>query len=161
MNMRRFTIFNVIGLILLLAAVRLGYLAVQEYQADLTRRDWPQTTAVVTEVESWQERVTSGTKKHRRVRYETFYNVTYAYEIDEVSYVGRLERYRSPYTQGETMQIKYDPEDHTFTTVRLEASVYDLVVQLAACALFGVAGFFTSGLWAWQRRCRGREDEDE
>ena len=156
--MKKRNAFGLMGILCLIAAFRLGYQAVQEYRTDLARRDWPETMAVVTQVESWEERVTSGTKKNRRTRYETLYNVVYTYEVEGRAYTGTLERHRTAYAQGETMQIKYDPENHHQTTVRLEPSLYDLIVPLCCSAVFAVLGYFTSGLWAWQRRLRGKEN---
>lgn len=150
--MKRFTVFNLIGVLCLFAAVRVGYLAVQEYCTDLSRRDWPETTAVVTDVESWQERVTSGTKGNRRTRYKTFYNVTYTYEVAGVSCMAELDRERTPYTQGAEIPIKYNPADPETTTVRLKPSLYDLIVPLCISSLVAVLGWFTSGLWALVRK---------
>ena len=150
--MKRLSIFSLMGFILLFAAVRLGYLAVQEYRTDLARRDWPQTTAVVNQVESWQERVTSGTKGKHRTRYKTFYNVTYTYQVEGVGYRSHLERTQDPYTQDTEIRIKYDPAHPEINTVRLEPSLYNLIVPLCVSGLFAVLGWFTSGLWAWRRK---------
>ena len=150
--MKRLTVFNLLGFILLLAAFRLGWSAVQEYRTDLARRDWLETTAAVTSVESWQERVTSGTKGNRRTRYKTFYQVTYTYAVDGVAYTEHLERTQTPYTQITEIRIKYDPADPETNTVRLEPSLYNLIVPLCFSGLFGVLGWFTSGLWAWRRK---------
>ena len=150
--MKRFTVFNLLGFILLFAAFRIGWSAVQEYRTDLARRDWPETTAAVTFVESWQERVTSGTKGNRRTRYKTFYHVTYTYAVDGVVYTEHLERTQTPYTQNTEIRIKYDPADPETNTVRLEPSLYNLIVPLCFSGLFAVLGWFTSGLWVWRRK---------
>ena len=150
--MKRFTVFNLLGFIFLFAAFRIGWSAVQEYRTDLARRDWPETTAMVTDVESWQERVTSGTKGNRRTRYKTFYNATYTYAVDGAAYTERLERTQTSYIQDTEIRIKYDPADPATSTVRLEPSLYDLVVPLCFGGLFAALGWFTSGLWAWRRK---------
>ena len=150
--MKRFKMFNLLGFILLFAAFRIGWSAVQEYRTDLARWDWPETTATVTSVESWQERVTSGTKGNRRTRYKTFYHVTYTYAVDGVGYTEHLERTQTPYTQDTEIRVKYDPADPETNTVRLESSLYNLIVPLCFSGLFGVLGWFTSGLWALRRK---------
>ena len=152
--MKRFTVFNILGFILLFAAFRMGWMAVQEYRTDLACRDWPEATALVTDVESWQERTTSGTKGNRRTRYKTLYNVTYTYEVRGTAYVEHLERTQRPYTADTEIRIKYDPADPATSTVRLKPSLYDLVVCLCFSALLAALGWFTSGLWTWRRRHR-------
>ena len=145
--MKRFTVFNLLGFILLFAAFRIGWSAVQEYRTDLARRDWPETTAVVMDVESWQERVTSGTKGNRRTRYKTFYHVTYTYEVGGTAYTEHLERTQTPYTRDTEIRIKYDPAKPEINTERLAPSLYDLIVPLCISVLFAALGWFTSGLW--------------
>ena len=156
---RRFTVFNLMGIILIVALLRVGFLEVKQYWTDWSRRDWQETTAVVTSVDSWQERVTSGTRKHRKTRYETLYNATYTYQVYGVTYVEHIQRSRTPYIEGAEISVKYDPDAHGSSTVVQPFSLYNLIVGWCIWLLFAVIGYFTSGLWAWQRRRRGREDE--
>ena len=156
---RRFTVFNLMGVILIFALLRVGFLEVKQYWTDWTRRDWPETTAVVTAVDSWQERVSSGTRKNRRTRYVTLYNATYMYQVDGVTYAEHIQRSRTSYTQDAEISVKYDPAAHGSSTVVQPFSLYNLVVGWCIWLLFAVIGYFTSGLWAWRRRRRGREDD--
>lgn len=149
--MKRFNLFNLLGIAFLIAALYLGYGAVTAYLTDVSRQDWIQTPAIVTEVDSREIRRSAG--KHR-TRYETVYDITYNYQVDGQDYTGYITGAYSPRVPGENVTVKYDPEAPGDSTARLAPSLYDLVVPLIIAAVFGVIGFFTSGLWALLRRRR-------
>lgn len=144
----RFTIFNLLGVAFLIGALYLGYGAVTEYVTDASRQDWTETTAVVTEIDSRQIRRSAG--KHR-TRYETVFDITYLYQVAEGEYTGQITGTSNFRVQGETVRIKYDPASPADSTATLQPSLYNLMVPLIAAFIFGIIGFFTSGLWALLR----------
>lgn len=147
--MKRFNLFNLLGVAFLIAALYLGYGAVTAYLTDVSRQEWTHTTAVVTEVDSREIR-RSG-RKHR-TRYETVYDISYTYQAADQEYTGQITGSYSIRVPGEEITVKYDPEAPGDSTARLEPSLYDLIVPLIIAVVFGVIGYFTSGLWALLRR---------
>lgn len=142
--MRRFSIFNLLGIGILIVALHLGYSAVTEYIADVNSKDWTQTTAIVTDLESWERRIT---RKKRSDRYVTVYDITYAYDVDGVSYEGVISGTQNFRVYGEEVPIKYNPAAPAESTETLNPSLYDLIVPLIAAAFFAVMGYFLSGIW--------------
>ena len=155
--MRRFNVFNMIGVCFLIAAIYLGYCAVRDYALDVERQDWSQTTAVVTDISSREIRHSRG---KRGSRYETVYDIVYAYQVDGLDYSGQISGTRNFRVHGEELRIKYDPAFPADSTVTLAPSLYDLIVPLIAAAVFGIFGFFVSGMWTLFRgKQKHREPE--
>ena len=155
--MRRFSVFNLFGIGILIVALHLGYSAVTEYMADANSEGWTETTAIVTDLESRERRIT---RKKRADRYVTVYDITYAYDVDGVSYEGLISGTQNFRVHGEEVRIKYDPAAPEDSTATLNPSLYDLIVPLAAAAVFAVIGYFMSGLWTLLRRRRGPEEPE-
>lgn len=157
--MRRFSIFNLLGVGFLIAALYLCHGAVTEYVTDVGHQNWTQTTAIVTDIGSREIR--SGSAKKRATRYRTVYDISYTYEAEGNTYEGQVTGTQNFRVHGETMPIKYDPASPADSTATLEPSLYNLIVPLIAAAVFGVIGFFTSGLWAFFHNRRIKDEPPE
>lgn len=155
--MKKFNLFNLLGVGFLIAALYLCHGAVTEYAADVAHQDWTQTTAIVTGIGSREIR--SSGRKH--TRYRTVYDITYTYEAEGSAYEGQVTGTQNFRVHGEQMPIKYDPASPADSTATLEPSLYDLIVPLIAAAVFGVIGFFTSGLWAFFHNRRIQDEPPE
>lgn len=155
--MRRFSIFNLIGVGFLIAALYLCHGAVTEYAADVESQNWPQTTAIVTDITSREIRSSGGSHTSR---YRIVYDISYAYQAGGSEYEGLISGTSHFRVHGEEVQIKYDPDAPQLSTATLAPSLYNLIVPLIASVVFGIVGFFTSGLWGLLRRRKRTEPEE-
>ena len=136
----------------LFMAVALGNLVggIRLYSQQVQQCDWVLTEAVVTDVS--QRIRSSGTGRHSSST--TYYYADYLYTVDGTDHTGTTGGSVTYRVTGETLQVKYDPQDPSLSTEVLAPQTGDLFINLGACLLFGVLGFFMSGLPAKLKKKR-------
>ena len=150
--------FQIMGFVALYACISIIIGGVQNYIEQNEQLDWTLYTAEVTDISSRVER--SGSRKHSSSR--TVYDIIYEYEVDGVTYTEELENASKIRKVGDSLKIKYDPEAPENSTTILVPSIRDLIVTFVIGIVFGVIGFFTSGIYWWIRWIRrGGEPEEE
>lgn len=153
MKNKIFTIcFRIMGIVALIACVYLLVGSIQNYIAQHAQKDWPVQTAQVSDISS--RVVSSGTTRHNRSR--TVYDITYQYVVDGQTYTGNLNSTDKIRMVGDELKIKYNPEAPAESTTTLSPRLSDLLIPMGVGIVFGVIGFFLSGLWAWIRKLRRR-----
>ena len=155
--MNRDTALRIYGVLLLLSSVLIVSDAIREYVDNLKYRDWTKTTAVVTHVDSWSERVTKekwrhGTT-HTRTYTETYYDVEYTYEVEGVAYTDLKKDTKQRRVVGNRITIQYDPDVPKRSVIFIRPPIFRMLFRFSGAAAIGTVGFFLSGLRAW---CRSR-----
>lgn len=113
-----------IGAICSLAAVLMLWAGIDDYTTQLNRVDWPITEATVLYVEEKNERYqTPGGGTH------TSYEVYYQYLVDGQMYDGNFEQ-AAEVEIGETIKIKYDPNDPGYSTGTLKPSLAGVIIGI-------------------------------
>ncbi len=153
-----FTIaIRLMGMICFVSGLRLMGTGVWNYIDQHRQTDWTFAAAEVVDLSS---RVESSGRHHSS---HTVYDITYQYEVNGNFYSDTLYNRSEPLLLGDTVSIKYDPDAPENSTDILAPDIGNLIVFLAAGAVFTVIGFFLSGLWAligWIRR-KGQPVEEE
>ena len=151
-------IFRIVGVVILIVGIRMICEGTLNYIEQHKQADWVTTTAEITDVSSRVR--SSGT---RRKNTSTVYDITYQYEVDGIIYSDELRSYPEIRMVGDEITIKFDPDAPGSSTTKLSPSISDLLVFVIFGAVFGVLGFFLSGLYAFIRRLlrRGKPEEKE
>ena len=124
LNRKLFPFLIFIGAIFSMAAVLMLWAGIDDYTTQLNRVDWPITEATVLNVEEKNERYhTPGGGTH------TSYNIYYQYVVDGQMYDGNFEQ-AAEAEIGETIKIKYDPNDPGYSTGTLKPSLAGVVIGI-------------------------------
>ena len=148
-------IFRIMGILVLVLGIRMVGEGIFNYIAEWHQQDWVPAAAWVTGSEGEYSR----SRRGRSVSYD----IDYAYEAKGEQYTGRLYNRDRDMEPGETIQIKYDPDNPADSTDILQPSLHNLVVFLLFGAALTTVGFFLSGSWALVSRIRrgGKPPEPE
>ena len=157
MKNRIFTFcFRLMGIAALITGLYLVVGSIQDYMIQHDRMDWTVQTAQVSDISS--RIVSRGSASHGKSR--TVYDITYQYEVGGQTYMGEVLGSTSIRMVGDTLKIKYDPEAPGNSTTRLSPQLSDLLIPIVAGVVFGILGFFISGIYSWIRKL-WRQDEPE
>lgn len=136
LNEKSFLFRIFMGAICSLAAVLMLWAGIDDYTTQLNRIDWPITEATVLNVEEKNERYhTPGGGTH------TSYDVYYQYLVDGQMYDGNFEQ-SADVEVGETIKIKYDPNNPGYSTGTLKPSLAGVVIGI----VMGVAAVISFAL---------------
>ena len=149
-------IFRIVGIVILIVGIRMIAEGTINYIEQHKQVDWITTTAEITDVSSRVK--SSGT---RRGLTSTVYDITYQYEVDGITYSDEIRSHPEIRLVGDSIKIKYNPVMPDNSTTKLSPSVGDLLVFIIFGAIFGVLGFFLSGLYAVIRRLLRRDKPEE
>ena len=105
--------------------------------------DWPVVDATVMHVD--EERRTT----HSHTTY-TEYTIHYQYSVDGQVYGGNFEQNRGMQV-GETIQVKYDPDDPAYSTDVLEPSLSSIVIG-SVLAVAGVTAIIEANVLEKKRK---------
>lgn len=154
MNKRKFLSFRILGFLAMLAGLYIMVMSASNYISQCKKDSWIQTEAVVTDVSS---RISS-TGKHS----STVYDIDYKYEVNGETYCGEIRGTNSILLLGDTVKIKYDPNDLSDSTASLNVNISELLVPFVCGLIVFSMGVLFSGLLPWlKRRISNRESEDE
>lgn len=124
LNRKLFPFLIFIGAIFSMAAVLMLWAGIDDYTTQLNRVDWPITEATVLYVEENNERYqTPGGGTH------TSYDIYYQYVVDGQLYDGNFEQ-AAEVEIGETIKIKYDPNDPGYSTGTLKPSLAGVIIGI-------------------------------
>ncbi len=141
---------RIFGIVFLLAALMMLFGVLRTCYGAYVRRDWPETQAAVSDVDSYSVRRGTGRNSHRY----TEYDYTYTYQVDGVSYSRRVTgSNRHP---QETIMVKFDPQNPAESSTYLRLTAMDVVLPLGLAALFGFWGYGATGLRSWVKQKRAR-----
>lgn len=149
--------FQILGFMALYASIRILTGGVQDYIEQHQQKDWIVTTAEVIDISSRVESHGSG----RRSDSDTVYDITYQYDVDGEVYSDELNGRTKICRVGDEIKIKYDPDAPENSTTTLSPQLRELVFLLIFGTIFGVLGFFVSGIYAWIRRLRRKGEPEE
>lgn len=148
-------LFRIMGTIVFLLGIRMAGEGIYNYIEEHHQKDWISTTAYVVDISS----EASGTRHTQHVQYD----ITYQYEADGNAYSGKLFNRSEAMGLGDTIEIKYNPDEPENSTDILAPSVINLILFLLFGAICITIGFFLSGAWAFIRKIRrkGKPEEKE
>lgn len=150
-------IHKILGIVCLLSAVIIIVGSVQDYMAKCKQNNWISITAEVTDISSRVE--SSGGVRHNRST--TVYDITYSYEIDGQTYIGKLYGSSILHLVGDDLTIKYDPNAPEYSTAIISPQISSLLFPMLAAIVFAVVGFYMSGLFEWiLKLCRHKKIEN-
>lgn len=142
-----------LGIAALFAGLYLMIGSIPNYTEQYKQRDWVVVNAAVSDVSS---RVVSRGAQHRS---STVYDITYQYEVDGTYYTNELKGSSVIHLVGDSIKIKYDPNEPANATTILSPNISDLLIPFGAGVVFFVSGFFLSGFYGWLRSLRKKTSE--
>lgn len=132
-----------LGVCVIVCAVMFLWGGIADYQMRQKQVDWPVADATVMHVDE-ESRTT-----HNHARY-TVYTIHYQYSVDGQVYGGNFEQNRGMQV-GETMQVKYDPNDPAYSTHVLEPSISSIVIGFVL-AVAGVTAIIEANVLEKKRK---------
>lgn len=124
LNEKSFLFWTFMGVLCSVVAVLMLWIGINDYTTQLKQVDWPITEATVLNVEEKNERYhTPGGGTH------TSYNIYYQYVVDGKMYDGNFEQ-AAEAEIGETIKIKYDPNDPGYSTGTLKPSLAGVIIGI-------------------------------
>lgn len=116
----------IITIFLCVFALFTAWSGISNYRDQLAQQEWPVAKAYVTEVESYRTRTGAKGAKH------TEYNISYQFDVGMETYGGTLYGKNYPMDVGDTLELKYDPDDpntvNDITYVNISGLVMNLII---------------------------------
>lgn len=125
LNEKSFLFRIFMGAIFSIAAVLMLWTGIDDYTTQLKQVDWPITEATVLYVEEQIE----GYNKPGKGGTHTSYDIYYQYVVDDQVYDGEFEQ-AAEAEIGETIKIKYDPNDPGYSTGTLKPSLAGVIIGI-------------------------------
>ena len=125
LNKKSFLFWTFMGVLCSVVAVLMLCIGINDYTIQLKQVDWPITEATVLYVEEKIETSHSGRHSKSTTHYDTYYQ----YFVDGQKYEGNYERV-TEVEIGETIKIKYDPNDPGYSTGTLKPSLTGVIIGI-------------------------------
>lgn len=125
LNEKSFLFWTFMGVLCSVVAVLMLWIGINDYTTQLKQVDWPITEATVLYVEEKIETSHSG----RHSRSTTHYDTYYQYFVNVQKYEGNYERV-TEVEIGETIKIKYDPNEPGYSTGTLKPSLAGAIIGI-------------------------------
>lgn len=149
-------LFRIMGILILIQGIRMMGEGVYNYMDEHNQQDWISTSAYVVDI---SREYSSSSKRHGSGR--TSYDITYQYEVEGETYSGMLYNMGQPMALGDSVKIKYDPDNPKESTYILKPSLSNLIIFLVFGSVMAVIGFFMSGAWAFIRKIIRKDKPEE
>ena len=150
LNEKSFLFRISMGAIFSIAAVLMLWTGIDDYTTQLKQVDWPITEATVLYVEEKIE----GHNLPGKGGTHTSYDIYYQYVVDGQMYDGNFEQ-AAEAKIGETIKIKYDPNDPGYSTGTLKPSLAGVVIGI----VMGVAAIIAFVLANVSRKRQKRNND--
>ena len=148
-------LITVMGIVMMIAGIRLLIMAVDNFIQPIRHADWVTTSANVTDISETVIKNNFFRNKRTRIHYTW----TYEYVVDGTHYTGEFGPLANSVTVGKSIQIKFDPDAPENSTGFIEPSFSDIVLAVIGLVV-AVLGFFLSGAFALLRKALRRDTSD-
>lgn len=120
------------GFIFFLCTVIAFWNGIVDYQTQIEQRSWIVTNATISDIDITSQ----GSRGTNYGAKSTYYNLYYEYTVDNKIYTGMIEDQNRSRRIGESLKIKYDPQEPSKSTHILEPSKDFIVIGTVFLILF-------------------------